>query len=436
MIIQILIRRDTTANWNNFNPILANGEMGIEFLTSGTKKLKIGDGTKRWNQLEYLDVGVALEDFLNHVNNTTDAHGIDTIKNDITSINNNLNTSNSNIDNHINNINAHGLEAVRLDIDNLETNQTNLYENVTRHINNTTSAHGINNIRDDINTINAELLTTNTNLNNHIDNNDAHGLDIVKSDINELKNDLEITNDNLTTTNNNLQIHIDNNDAHGLDNVKENLSIVNSGLLNHVSNDTNAHGIDIIKSDIVEIKTDLDNTKNEVETELNKKSDIGHTHNKADITDFNHTHSINDTNNLQTELDKKIDNNKIGVANGLATLDNTGKVPLNQLGLGFFVPDYSKPTGGIEAKGGSFTAPADGFMIGHYHLNVVAFTRSVYVNGNLVISGSYIQSLTVYLQVRKGDVIMASDNYSSSNSNPEGTGGRNIRIYFFPIRSN
>jgi hypothetical protein len=47
---KILIRRDTAANWTSINPILSDGEMGYE---KDTGKMKIGDGIKRWNQLDY-----------------------------------------------------------------------------------------------------------------------------------------------------------------------------------------------------------------------------------------------------------------------------------------------------------------------------------------------------------------------------------------------
>lgn len=46
----IQIRRDTTTNWFSKNPILAQGEFGIN-LTTG--KFKIGDGVTAWNSLAY-----------------------------------------------------------------------------------------------------------------------------------------------------------------------------------------------------------------------------------------------------------------------------------------------------------------------------------------------------------------------------------------------
>ena len=50
MAVKIQIRRDTSTNWATVNPILAQGEVGVEL---DTKKTKIGDGVKTWNQLDY-----------------------------------------------------------------------------------------------------------------------------------------------------------------------------------------------------------------------------------------------------------------------------------------------------------------------------------------------------------------------------------------------
>ena len=48
--IQLQFRRDTAINWQQTNPLLASGEMGIEL---DTHTFKIGDGVIRWNQLPY-----------------------------------------------------------------------------------------------------------------------------------------------------------------------------------------------------------------------------------------------------------------------------------------------------------------------------------------------------------------------------------------------
>jgi hypothetical protein len=51
MADRIQIRRDTAANWASINPILAQGEMGIE---TDTLQFKVGNGTAAWNSLAYL----------------------------------------------------------------------------------------------------------------------------------------------------------------------------------------------------------------------------------------------------------------------------------------------------------------------------------------------------------------------------------------------
>ena len=48
--IRIQLRNDISNTWATKNPILLQGEMGIEY---DTKKMKIGDGTTAWNDLDY-----------------------------------------------------------------------------------------------------------------------------------------------------------------------------------------------------------------------------------------------------------------------------------------------------------------------------------------------------------------------------------------------
>jgi hypothetical protein len=58
MAVQIQLRNDTAANWISANPILAQGEMGIE---TDTRKFKIGDGVTAWNSLAYGVTGIPTE---------------------------------------------------------------------------------------------------------------------------------------------------------------------------------------------------------------------------------------------------------------------------------------------------------------------------------------------------------------------------------------
>jgi hypothetical protein len=50
MAVQIQFRRGTASAWTTANPILAEGEMGIE---TDTDLFKIGDGLTAWAQLSY-----------------------------------------------------------------------------------------------------------------------------------------------------------------------------------------------------------------------------------------------------------------------------------------------------------------------------------------------------------------------------------------------
>lgn len=50
---RIQLRHDTSANWTSVNPVLLEGEVGIE---TDTLKQKVGDGTTAWNSLVY-DLG-------------------------------------------------------------------------------------------------------------------------------------------------------------------------------------------------------------------------------------------------------------------------------------------------------------------------------------------------------------------------------------------
>lgn len=48
MATKIQFRRDTASNWSSNNPVLSQGEIGLD-LTNGT--FKIGDGVTAWNSL-------------------------------------------------------------------------------------------------------------------------------------------------------------------------------------------------------------------------------------------------------------------------------------------------------------------------------------------------------------------------------------------------
>jgi hypothetical protein len=52
MAVQIQLRNDTAANWQSANPLLAQGEIGVEL---DTGRMKIGNGIDNWNSRPYAD---------------------------------------------------------------------------------------------------------------------------------------------------------------------------------------------------------------------------------------------------------------------------------------------------------------------------------------------------------------------------------------------
>ena len=48
----ILLRRSTAEEWSTQNPVLSEGEPGVEL---DTFRLKVGDGATSWNDLPYVD---------------------------------------------------------------------------------------------------------------------------------------------------------------------------------------------------------------------------------------------------------------------------------------------------------------------------------------------------------------------------------------------
>lgn len=50
MAVTIQLRRDTAANWTSANPVLAQGEFGLE---TDTARYKIGNGSTAWTSLAY-----------------------------------------------------------------------------------------------------------------------------------------------------------------------------------------------------------------------------------------------------------------------------------------------------------------------------------------------------------------------------------------------
>lgn len=59
MAVNIQMRRDIAVTWAAINPILAQGEIGVELDTS---KAKLGDGLTHWNSLGYFIGGIDAAD--------------------------------------------------------------------------------------------------------------------------------------------------------------------------------------------------------------------------------------------------------------------------------------------------------------------------------------------------------------------------------------
>ena len=47
---RIQLRRGTAAQWTSANPVLLEGELGLE---TDTGKIKVGDGVANWNTTTY-----------------------------------------------------------------------------------------------------------------------------------------------------------------------------------------------------------------------------------------------------------------------------------------------------------------------------------------------------------------------------------------------
>ena len=77
MATRIQLRRDISTNWISNNPILAEGEIGIEI---DTNKLKIGNGISTWNILNYYESALDKHSQLT-LNDGTNPHG--TTKSDV-----------------------------------------------------------------------------------------------------------------------------------------------------------------------------------------------------------------------------------------------------------------------------------------------------------------------------------------------------------------
>ena len=63
------LRCDTAAEWERVNPVLYDGEIGIETAENGGKRIKIGDGVTAWRGLGYAVDGEISADSDNPISN-------------------------------------------------------------------------------------------------------------------------------------------------------------------------------------------------------------------------------------------------------------------------------------------------------------------------------------------------------------------------------
>lgn len=58
---KLCLRTDSSVNWQNANPVLLRGEIGVE---EDTGRIKIGDGNSEWSALPYFLTGMTKEQIL------------------------------------------------------------------------------------------------------------------------------------------------------------------------------------------------------------------------------------------------------------------------------------------------------------------------------------------------------------------------------------
>lgn len=49
------VKKDTAANWEQYNPVLLEGEQIFVITAAGETRVKVGDGTKTYTQLPFTD---------------------------------------------------------------------------------------------------------------------------------------------------------------------------------------------------------------------------------------------------------------------------------------------------------------------------------------------------------------------------------------------
>lgn len=87
-IERIQLRRGTTVEWNDANPVLSFGEPGVEIKTDTSISVKVGDGSSTWSALPYF--GEVEEDFVTNAELTTELSDYSTTSQMNAAINNSV----------------------------------------------------------------------------------------------------------------------------------------------------------------------------------------------------------------------------------------------------------------------------------------------------------------------------------------------------------
>lgn len=166
MAVKIILRHDTVANWESFNPVLALGEVGIE---TDTLSMKVGNGTSTWADLAYTSASPATVQSMidTAVSGVLDfaPSDLDTLKELSSAINNDpnfFNTLATNLSNHAaTTVNVHGIAntADLADKNYVDGAVFDLDVALDTHVNATT-AHGV--IGSVVGTSDIQVLTNKT----------------------------------------------------------------------------------------------------------------------------------------------------------------------------------------------------------------------------------------------------------------------------------
>jgi predicted nucleic acid-binding Zn-ribbon protein len=269
MAKRILIRRDTTANWESVNPILSNGELGIEFKTDGTRSMKLGTGAIPWNSLGYfIDNPVSEADLTNHINNTS-AHSATATPtaNLIAMYNTDGGLKSNKVPMEVNDVlRKTELDTIDSSIDDLQTQITDLETNLATETTDRTDADA------DLQT---QIDTLKTNLNTEITDRTDADTDL-QTQIDDLETALATETTNRTDADADLQTQIDTletalnteitNRTNADDDLQEQIDDLETALATETTNRTDAD--DDLQSQIDTLETNLNTEITDRETDV------------------------------------------------------------------------------------------------------------------------------------------------------------------------